>query len=97
MKKSLIFIFIFFLVTCSHKSSQYYNEVLSNIIQNTASGAMSANGREEIIINELSQLSYQNALQALEDLSILEPKVLKGIKSNIRQKIDEKYKNSLLE
>lgn len=97
MKKSLLFIFIFFLVTCSHNSSQYYNEVLSNIIQNTASGAMSANGREEIIINELSQLSYQNALQALEDLSILEPKVLKGIKSNIRQKIDEKYKNSLLE
>ena len=98
MKRLLfLFIAILIIVSCTQKSSQYYDEVLYNIVRNTANGTMSANGREEIIINELSRLSYESALQALEDLPILAPKVLKGIKSDVRKKIDAKYKKSLLD
>ena len=98
MKKLLLlFTTILVIISCTQKSSQYYDEVLYNIVRNTANGTMSANGREEVIINELSQLSYESALRALEDLPSLAPKVLKGIKSDVRKKIDAKYKKSLLD
>ena len=93
----LLFTIILVIVSCAQKSSQYYDEVLYNIVRNTANGTMSANGREEVIVNELSRLSYESALRALEDLPILAPRVLKGIKSDVRQKIDAKYKKSLLD
>ena len=93
----LLFTALLVIVSCAQQSSQYYDEVLYNIVRNTANGTMSADGRKEVIINELSRLSYESALRALEDLPILAPKVLKGIKSDIRQKIDEQYKESLLD
>ena len=93
----LLFTIILVIVSCTQKSSQYYDEVLYNIVRNTTNGTMSADGRKEVIINELSRLSYESALQALEDLPILAPRVLKGIKSDVRQKIDAKYKKSLLD
>ena len=93
----LLFTALLVIVSCTQQSSQYYDEVLYNIVRNTANGTMSADGRKEVIINELSRLSYESALQALEDLPIIAPKVLKGIKSDVRQKIDEQYKESLLD
>ena len=93
----LLFTSLLVIVSCTQKSSQYYDEVLYNIVRNTANGTMSEDGRKEVIINELSRLSYESALQALEDLPILAPRVLKGIKSDVRQKIDAKYKKSLLD
>ena len=93
----LLFTALLVIVSCAQQSSQYYDEVLYNIVRNTANGTMSADGRKEVIINELSRLSYESALQALEDLPILAPKVLKGIKSDVKQKIDEQYKESLLD
>ena len=93
----LLFTALLVIVSCTQNSSQYYDEVLYNIVRNTANGTMSADGRKEVIINELSRLSYESALQALEDLPIIAPKVLKGIKSDVRQKIDEQYKESLLD
>ena len=93
----LLFTSLLVIVSCTQKSSQYYDEVLYNIVRNTANGTMSADGRKEVIINELSRLSYESALRALEDLPIIAPKVLKGIKSDVRQKIDEQYKESLLD
>ena len=97
--KRLLFLFtaLLVIVSCAQQSSQYYDEVLYNIVRNTANGTMSADGRKEVIINELSRLSYESALRALEDLPIIAPKVLKGIKSDVRQKIDEQYKESLLD
>ena len=93
----LLFTALLVIVSCAQQSSQYYDEVLYNIVRNTANGTMSADGRKEVIINELSRLSYESALRALEDLPILAPRILKGIKSDIRQKIDEQYKESLLD
>ena len=93
----LLFTIILVIVSCTQKSSQYYDEVLYNIVRNTANGTMSADGRKKVIINELSRLSYESALRALEDLPIIAPKVLKGIKSDVRQKIDKQYKESLLD
>ena len=93
----LLFTALLVIVSCAQQSSQYYDEVLYNIIRNTANGTMSADGRKEVIINELSRLSYESALRALEDLPIIAPKVLKGIKSDVRQKIDKQYKESLLD
>ena len=93
----LLFTALLVIVSCAQQSSQYYDEVLYNIVRDTANGTMSADGRKEVIINELSRLSYESALRALEDLPILAPKVLKGIKSDVRQKIDEQYKESLLD
>ena len=93
----LLFTALLVIVSCAQQSSQYYDEVLYNIVRNTANGTMSADGRKEVIINELSRLSYESALRALEDLPIIAHKVLKGIKSDIRQKIDEQYKESLLD
>ena len=93
----LLFTALLVIVSCAQQSSQYYDEVLYNIVRNTANGTMSADGRKEVIINELSRLSYESALRALEDLPIIAPKVLKGIKSDVRQKIDEQYKKSLLD
>ena len=93
----LLFTSLLVIVSCAQQSSQYYDEVLYNIVRNTANGTMSADGRKEVIINELSRLSYESALRALEDLPIIAPKVLKGIKSDVRQKIDEQYKESLLD
>lgn len=93
----LLFTALLVIVSCAQQSSQYYDEVLYNIVRNTTNKTMSADGRKEVIINELSQLSYESALRALEDLPILVPGVLKGIKSDIRQKIDKQYKESLLD
>ena len=93
----LLFTALLVIVSCAQQSSQYYDEVLYNIVRNTTNGTMSADGRKEVIINELSRLSYESALRALEDLPIIAPKVLKGIKSDVRQKIDEQYKESLLD
>ena len=93
----LLFTALLVIVSCAQQSSQYYDEVLYNIVRDTANGTMSADGRKEVIINELSRLSYESALRALEDLPIIAPKVLKGIKSDVRQKIDEQYKESLLD
>ena len=93
----LLFTTLLVIISCTQKSSKYYDEVLYNIVRNTANGTMSANGREKVIVNELSRLSYESALRALEDLPILAPRVLKGIKSDVRQKIDAKYKESLLD
>ena len=93
----LLFTALLVIVSCAQQSSQYYDEVLYNIVRNTANGTMSADGRKEVIINELSRLSYESALRALEDLPIIAPKVLKGIKSDVRQKVDEQYKESLLD
>ena len=93
----LLFTALLVIVSCAQQSSQYYDEVLYNIVRNTANGTMSADGRKEVIINELSRLSYESALRALEDLPIIAPKVLKGIKSDVRQKIDKQYKESLLD
>ena len=93
----LLFTALLVIVSCAQQSSQYYDEVLYNIVRNTANGTMSADGRKKVIINELSRLSYESALQALEDLPIIAPKVLKGIKSDVRQKIDKQYKESLLD
>ena len=93
----LLFTALLVIVSCTQQSSQYYDEVLYNIVRNTANGTMSADGRKEVIINELSRLSYESALRALEDLPIIAPKVLKGIKSDVRQKIDEQYNESLLD
>ena len=93
----LLFTALLVIVSCAQQSSQYYDEVLYNIVRNTANGTMSADGRKEVIINELSRLSYESALRALEDLPIIAPKELKGIKSDVRQKIDEQYKESLLD
>ena len=93
----LLFTALLVIVSCAQQSSQYYDEVLYNIVRNTANGTMSADARKEVIINELSRLSYESALRALEDLPIIAPKVLKGIKSDVRQKIDEQYKESLLD
>ena len=93
----LLFTALLVIVSCAQQSSQYYDEVLYNIVRNTANGTMSADGRKKVIINELSRLSYESALRALEDLPIIAPKVLKGIKSDVRQKIDEQYKESLLD
>ena len=93
----LLFTSLLVIVSCAQQSSQYYDEVLYNIVRDTANGTMSADGRRDVIINELSRLSYESALRALEDLPIIAPKVLKGIKSDVRQKIDEQYKESLLD
>ena len=93
----LLFAALLVIISCTQKSSKYYDEVLYNIVRNTANGTMSANSREKVIVNELSRLSYESALRALEDLPILAPRVLKGIKSDVRQKIDAKYKESLLD
>ena len=93
----LLFTALLVIVSCAQQSSQYYDEVLYNIVRNTANGTMLADDRKEVIINELSRLSYESALRALEDLPIIAPKVLKGIKSDVRQKIDEQYKESLLD
>ena len=37
---------------------------------------------EKITPNEIVRLSYENQLQLLDELYILEPKILKGIKRN---------------
>ena len=57
---------------------------------------MDSKGRKSIIKNEISRLNYENKLRILNELSIFDPKILKGIKSEIRQEIDKEYKESLL-
>ena len=92
----LIFILFIFLGSCAYQSSQYYDEVFYNIIRNTSNGSIDSNNRKLIIMNEISRLEYKNQLKLLDELLIFEPKILKGIKSDIRQEIDKQYKESLL-
>ena len=99
-KKIYLYIFILFIFvnifSCTNKSSNYYEQVLSNIITNTANGIMNSEDRKTIILNEISRLSYENQLRILNELYIFEPKILKGIKNEIRQQIDKEYKEYLL-
>ena len=92
----LVFVLLIFNSSCSYQTSDYYSEVLNNIIRNTSNGSMDSSGRKEIIMNEISRLTYQNKLKLLDELTVFEPSVLKGIKSDIRQEIDRQYKESLL-
>ena len=92
----LVFVLFIFIGSCTYQTSDYYSEVLNNIIRNTSNGSMDSNGRKEIIMNEISRLTYQNKLKLLDELTVFEPSVLKGIKSDIRQEIDRQYKESLL-
>tara|TARA_B100000674_G_C37343332_1_gene690750 strand:- start:167 stop:478 length:312 start_codon:yes stop_codon:yes gene_type:complete len=92
----LVFVLMIFISSCTYQTSDYYSEVLNNIIRNTNNGSMDSNGRKEIIINEISRLTYKNKLKLLDELTVFEPSVLKGIKSDIRQEIDRQYKESLL-
>lgn len=92
----LVFVLMIFISSCTYQTSDYYSEVLNNIIRNTNNGSMDSNGRKEIIINEISHLTYKNKLKLLDELTVFEPSVLKGIKSDIRQEIDRQYKESLL-
>ena len=92
----LVFVLLIFNGSCTYQTSDYYSEVLNNIIRNTNNGSMDSNGRKEIIINEISRLTYKNKLKLLDELTVFEPSVLKGIKSDIRQEIDRQYKESLL-
>ena len=101
LKKIYLYIFLLLLFvnifSCSNKSSNYYEQILSNIITNTSNGSMNSEGRKTVILNEIVRLSYENQLQLLDELYILEPKILKGIKSEIRQQIDKEYKEYLLQ
>ena len=101
LKKIYLYICLLFLFvnifSCSNNSSEYYEQVLSNIIHNTINGTMNSEGRKTVILNEIVRLSYENQLQLLDELYILEPKILKGIKSEIRQQIDKEYKEYLLQ
>ena len=92
----LVFVLLIFNGSCTYQTSDYYNEVFNNIIRNTSNGSMDSSGRKEIIMNEISRLTYQNKLKLLDELTVFEPSVLKGIKSDIRQEIDRQYKESLL-
>ena len=92
----LVFVLVIFIGSCTYQTSDYYSEVLNNIIRNTSNGSMDSGGRKEIIMNEISRLTYQNKLKLLDELTVFEPSVLKGIKSDIRQEIDRQYKESLL-
>ena len=92
----LVFVLLIFIGSCTYQTSDYYTEVLNNIIRNTSNGSMDSSGRKEIIMNEISRLTYQNKLKLLDELTVFEPSVLKGIKSDIRQEIDRQYKESLL-
>ena len=100
LNKIYLYIFLLFLFvnifSCSYNSSNYYEQVLSNIILNTSNGTMNSEGRKTIILNEIARLSYEKKLQVLDELYIFEPKILKGIKSEIRQQIDKEYKEYLL-
>ncbi len=100
LKKIYLYICLLFLfgniISCSNNSSKYYEQVLSNIIHNTSNGTMNSEVRKAIIINEITRLSYENKIQILDELYIFDPKILKGIKSEIRQQIDKEYKESLL-
>ena len=101
LKKNLFYILKIYLIfitiaSCTYKSSGYYEQVFANIIQNTSNGSMDIKGRKSIIKNEISRLNYENKLRILNELSIFDPKILKGIKSEIRQEIDKEYKESLL-
>ena len=100
LKKIYLYIFLLFLFvnifSCSNKSSNYYEQILSNIIQNTSNGTMNSEGRKTVILNEIALLSYENQLRILDELYIFKPKILKGIKSEIRQQIDKEYKEYLL-
>ena len=101
LKKIYLYIFLLFLFvnifSCSNKSSNYYEQTLSNIITNTSNGSMNSEGRKRVILNEIVRLNYEKQLQLLDELYILEPKILKGIKSEIRQQIDKEYKEYLLQ
>ena len=92
----LVFVLLIFIGSCTYQTSDYYTEVLNNIIRNTSNGSMDSSGRKEIIMNEISRLTYQNKLKLLDELTVFKPNVLKGIKSDIRQEIDRQYKESLL-
>ena len=92
----LVFVLFIFNGSCTYQTSDYYSEVFNNIIRNTSNGSMDSSGRKEIIMNEISRLTYQNKLKLLDELTVFEPSVLKGIKSDIRQEIDRQYKESLL-
>lgn len=77
-------------------SSEYYNAVISNVLSSTISGEMSPEGRKELVFSELSKLTYNNALKALEEIEMQNPVILKSIKRDIRLMLDKKYKESLI-
>ena len=66
LKKIYLYIFLLLLIvnifSCSNKSSNYYEQILSNIITNTSNGSMNSEGRKTVILNEIVRLSYENQL-----------------------------------
>lgn len=96
VKNYKILIAFMILTSCTYNSSEYYNTVISNVLSGTTSGEMSPESRKELVFNELSKLTHNNALKALEEIEMQNPIILKSIKRDIRLMLDKKYKESLI-
>ena len=104
IKNYIILIAFMIFTSCTYNSSEYYNAnsseyynaVISNVLSSTLTGEMSPGGRKELVFNELSKLTYNNALKALEEIEMQNPIILKSIKRDIRLMLDKKYKESLI-
>jgi hypothetical protein len=95
VKKLLIILVI--LTSCStpqsRSSNEYYETVVGHIIQTVISGECNSKCINSIVSSDLKYATYSQAMYVLDQVSKKLPSVFKGVKRELSNKIEEKYKN----
>ena len=97
MKKLLIILII--LSSCTtpqSRSNEYYETVISHIIQTVLSGECNSKCINSIVSSDLKYATYAQAIYVLDQVGKKLPNVFKGIKRELSIKVEEKYKKSLI-
>jgi hypothetical protein len=97
--KKLLIIFII-LSSCStpqSRSNEYYETVISHIVQTVISGECNSKCINSIVNSDLKYATYSQAIYVLDQVSKKLPNVFKGVKRELSIKIEKKYKKSVLE
>mgnify|MGYP001227180210 FL=1 len=96
MKKLLIILII--LSSCStpqSRSNEYYETVISHIIQTVLSGECNSKCINSIVSSDLKYATYLQAIVVLDQVSKKLPNVFNSFKRELSIKIKEKYKKNI--
>jgi hypothetical protein len=93
VKKLLIILII--LSSCStlqSRSNEYYETVISHIIQTVLSGECNSKCINSIVSSDLKYATYSQAMYVLDQVSKKLPNIFKDVKRELTTKIEKKYK-----
>jgi hypothetical protein len=97
MKKFLIVFLV--LLSCNNpysRSTDYYEAVAGHIVQIIITGKCNSECLNSIVSSELKYLTYTEAMYFLDNIGKRLPKIFKSVERELENKVEEKYKKSVV-